>query len=393
MKSFIDRFRYYFLPSLILLFFVLVIIASSFASSSPFYYDDVTPSSLLPDNDYLGFIPLALNPLSVRGSRGPVDLDYFSGSGSWANVYWPQRANSGTSVGIKYHLASNIPVGSDITISVVSGSNIGYVSITPNASSSPSQSLTSSPGITSLPISSALFSLYDNDSELSRLGDVSSGSTSNFVYHADNDISSFDLFLSFGSSAGSGTINTSWNLTNFVINVDVVSPAIEPTIGDIADLLSEGNGYLRHISVNTDTIIEYLVDLSNSSSTPSAMEEFERAYLEKMNGQLSQVDDMLGPENTALPNGGDFSGFVSDVQDGLGISGSSFSASEFSAATSAFGGSSATSAGGPWEFFSQAVADSLAGDTQSVGLNDYDYIYQWFDMIQGRCGLWPLFSP
>lgn len=150
---------------------------------------------------------------------------------------------------------------------------------------------------------------------------------------------------------------------------------------------------LSDIALSNRAILQAVQDLNSTVGTPSAMEQFENNYLDKMEDQLSRVDDMLGPENTALPNGGDFAGFVSDIQDGLGVSGSSFSASEFAAATSAFGGSEATAPGGPWEFFSQAVADSLSGDTQSVGLNDDDYIYQWLDMIQGRYGLWSSSSP
>lgn len=168
----------------------------------------------------------------------------------------------------------------------------------------------------------------------------------------------------------------------------------------IPDPPNEELAELKAINYNTNSsantlsgILSEIRSLNSSVSQPSAMEQFEGNYLDKMESQLSQVEEMMGPENTALPNGGDIAGFTSDVQNALGVSGSSFNASEFAAATSAFGGADATAAGGPWEFFSQAVADSLAGDTSSVGLNDDDYIYAWLEQMEGRYMRWGSFSP
>lgn len=135
------------------------------------------------------------------------------------------------------------------------------------------------------------------------------------------------------------------------------------------------------------------VQALSSIEVSNAFSEYEDRYVENMQDQLAQIEEMLSPRNTALPNGGDIAGFVSDVQDGLGISGSSFSASAFKDATSKFGSANATGSGGPWEFFSQAVVDSLAGDTSSVGLADDDYIYAWLDEMQRRYGLWSSSSP
>lgn len=143
------------------------------------------------------------------------------------------------------------------------------------------------------------------------------------------------------------------------------------------------------INSGFDKTVQALADIDVSSP----FSEFEDRYVENFQAQLEAIEQMLSPENTALPNGGDIAGFVSDVQDGLGISGSSFSASAFKEATSKFGSASATGSGGPWEFFSQAVADSLAGDTSSVGLVDDDYIYAWLDEMQRRYGLWSSSSP
>lgn len=123
------------------------------------------------------------------------------------------------------------------------------------------------------------------------------------------------------------------------------------------------------------------------------MSSFEDRYLETQQDQLNQIEDMMTSSNSSLPNDGNITGFASDVQSGLGLSGSSFNPSDFQSATEAFGNSSAVSAGGPWEFFSQSVADSLSGGTSSVSLNDDDYIYQWLDESQRRYSIWNSYSP
>lgn len=128
--------------------------------------------------------------------------------------------------------------------------------------------------------------------------------------------------------------------------------------------------------------------ISASGGSLSPLEEFEAAYLEKFDDQISGTEDFISPSNPVLPNNGDVAGFVNDISDGLGLSGSSFSASDFSDATSSFSGSAATGSGGPWEFFSQEVADSLAGGTSAAGLNDDDYIYAWMDEAMRRYSKW-----
>lgn len=173
-----------------------------------------------------------------------------------------------------------------------------------------------------------------------------------------------------------------------------IEPIPEPaTLDDILDALLENTSVGRYNSSVLESILSAIQSFSDAASVPSAMEQFEQRYLEKMEGQLSQVEDMMSPDNPALPNGGDIAGFASDIQNGLGVSGSAFNASEFSDALSAFSGAEATAAGGPWEFFTQAVADSLSGDAQTAGLNDDDYIYAWLEMMQGRYSSWSSSSP
>lgn len=222
------------------------------------------------------------------------------------------------------------------------------------------------------------------------LGTVRLGSTNTYSFHIPSDYSGFYIYFSFSTTFGSYSyraINalSCMDFTGFSARLSYL-PLYYP-------LITESNGYLEHVSLNTDSIVSYLEDLSISAGTPSEMTKFEDAYIQSMAGQLSQVEDMLGPQNTALPNGGDVAGFVSDIQDGLGLSGSSFNASDFSDAVSAFGQASAVQPGGPWEFFSQSVADSLSGDTQTVGLSYDDYIYAWLEESQRRYGLWSSSSP
>lgn len=192
--------------------------------------------------------------------------------------------------------------------------------------------------------------------------------------HASN------LYLFVYSSANNIAVGAYSSPNSFISFVPDSSGAIDYTF--------QLNSMLSHVT-SIDNQMANLV----ANSNPSLMDEFESRYIDKWQDQLDKVEDMMSPENTALPNGGDFAGFVSDVQDGLGVNGSSFSASDFADATSKFTGSDSVSAGGPWEFFSQSVQDSLAGVTSAVGLNDDDYIYAWLEEAQRRYGLWSSSSP
>lgn len=222
---------------------------------------------------------------------------------------------------------------------------------------------------------------------------VLSSPTSSLIfgfYHSwsrDNNTS-----VTYKNGAGFSSIAVSTSAAN--LSVTVTAPVTETDLlKDTNKLISISNSSLAHIDSDLHSVVSIIADLQSTISQPSAMDQFEGNYLEKMERQLSQVEDMMSPENTALPNGGDFAGFVYDVQDGLGVNGSSFNASEFADATSKFGGADSVGPGGPWEFFSQSVADSLAGDTSSIGLEDDDYIYAWLDELQRRYGLWNSSSP
>lgn len=200
----------------------------------------------------------------------------------------------------------------------------------------------------------------------------------------------YNPFVYDDSTTGEGAV---WLPSAFITFVpDSVpvnySPQLNSLVSNSSSSLLSLNNVLSRVTSIDNQLASYSPLLGSSE-----MEKFEDSYIENMQEQLDGVESMLSPENSALPNGGDFVGFASDIQDGLGVSGSSFNASEFADATSAFSGNDAIAAGGPWEFFSQSVADSLSGDTQTVGLSDDDYIYAWLEESQRRYGLWSSSSP
>lgn len=239
------------------------------------------------------------------------------------------------------------------------------------------------------------FDVYD--SSFNVLATITSSSrTVTFTLTRDVSFIGIGFSRSFTSSGDLYYFGMSLGLSGFNI-ATVVPPTTEEQILDSVNAIRSGVANVANtnqgILSGVNDIADSMNNLAGIVGTPSAMEQFEQKYLESMEDQLDKVESMLSPDNPALPNNGDVAGFVSDIQDGLGLSGSSFNASEFAEATSAFGGTSATAAGGPWEFFTQAVADSLAGDTSSVGLADDDYIYAWLDQMQGRYSLWHSSSP
>lgn len=150
---------------------------------------------------------------------------------------------------------------------------------------------------------------------------------------------------------------------------------------EVVDLPTDYTGILYQI-------LNVLNSIGSSVSQLSPMEQFENNYLDNFGGQISQAESAISPSNPALPNGGDIGGFMSDVSDGLGLSGSSFSASDLNDAAAGFSGADATAVGGPWEFFTQVVADDMSGDSPMGIDSEYDPILAWLERAEGRYGVW-----
>lgn len=298
-------------------------------------------------------------------------------------------------------------------ISLPSTSSSGYLTVTgltPMAygrTSQPTQNATwttstSSTSFWSVPLS---YCLSGSSSSLYQLSDIEQyGSFPSYdgtVYvpaHTDT----LYLYI-FSTFVGAGIRSGYWfNPGLYMLNPSIMfTPDYHPPeyTSQLNTLISSVNGissYLPNLvspsyTTHLNDIISNMKSISDQLSqltTPSAMSSFESAYIERMQDQLNKTENLLTAENPALPNNGDIAGFAEDVQNGLGLSGSSFSSDDFAEAAAGYGGSSGTSAGGPWEFFTQAVADSLSGDTMTVGLNDDDYIYAWMDETQRRWSLW-----
>lgn len=367
-------------------------------------FDEASAGMIQLMEEYPGYVPLSISPTSLSAvCKGPdKQVGYISpeigGSGGWLNTqvqynYYDVSLWSG----IMYLVNTQLPAGSKVVISVSSDANIFYYGTSVNNTGLYQQLLcsysTSKQSNASVGMSASNFRIYDGKRQfLQNLGTYTYGKTSVFEYFVEYDTDSFYLMFYNSHTANRNTVlYDSFYTAGLTISIDIILPTYYiPLI--YQELVKTGD-YVQHISINSDTIVQYLKDISVAAGTPSEIQKFEDAYLETQSQQLEQIESMLSPENTALPNGGDIASFVTDVQDGLGVSGSAFSSSQFNDALSAFSSSEATSAGGPWEFFTQAVADSLSGDSMTVGLNDDDYIYQWLEMMQGRYSSWSSSSP
>lgn len=309
--------------------------------------------------------------------------NYYVGGSSVSNA-------SGYSSTLAVGVPVTLPSGSRVTVSWsgVAGGAYRLTGGGNNVSSGSgwSSSLTAA-GYTNTSIASSLVPLYIGDHAGTSLISVDSLSGS-VSFELDHDVSAVLFYVKVQTSMTSLS-NSGYrhylDVSSFDISVTSSNPIDDAILGmhsGVSDLVISNRG-----------ILDTLEKLTGIASTPSALEQLQDRYMEKMEDQLSQVEDMMDPSNTALPNNGDIAGFVSDIQDGLGVNGGSFNPSEFSDALSAFGDASSTGAGGPWEFFTEAVRDSLAGDTSPAGLADDDYIYAWLEQLQGRYDLWGSSSP
>lgn len=188
------------------------------------------------------------------------------------------------------------------------------------------------------------------------------------------------------TNTGTGNFDVKSLMETLVDSVD--SRASEETLLALLEL----NKTLATESTS-QKILAAIQTLVQGQGALTPMEQFEAEYLDKFHDQLSKTDNALSPSNPALPNGGDIGGFVTDVSEGLGITGSSFTGQEFNAATGGFTGNDSTGIGGPWEFFTQGVADDLSGDSPAGIDTDYDPILAWVEDSERWLKSWGSYNP
>lgn len=141
------------------------------------------------------------------------------------------------------------------------------------------------------------------------------------------------------------------------------------------------------------TFVDIIDAIHDAGNAQGPLDKLVSGWQDNFSGQMEQVESGLSSSNPALPNGGDIGGFVSEISDGLGIQGSSFSGTEFNSATSGFTGSDSTGIGGPWEFFTQGVADDLSGDSPAGIDADYDPILAWVEDSERWLKSWGSYNP
>lgn len=255
-------------------------------------------------------------------------------------------------------------------------------SVAMNSSSNPSQGGDNTTNIDfSYPVTSSVSKLrlqfnfnYSVDRTF-RYSYQQSYNESNYVTKLFDYPISTQSVQSFFQTVFSDTISISY--TPYTTD-QLIQNGFDQTHDDLTDI----NDTLKDIQGTIES------GLANRPLTP--MEQFESDYLENFEGQISQTESALSSSNSALPNGGDVGGFVSDVSEGLGLSGNSFSSSDFNAATGGFTGVDSIRVGGPWEFFTQGVADDLSGDGPST-IDDIDPIIAWMEQAERRRNSW--FNP
>lgn len=364
---------------------------------------DLTPGVLVAQ--FPGYVPLSLTPTYVQSAHsneaGKLSRTSPSGSGTYLNTTVTYVDSTYQYFGCWYVVPTRVLAGSVVTVTISSSSSCFelrnlYGSVSSFSVLSQLSSVPLSP-LNELAPSVNLFVSDNTFTAEYAYTYYSFGSTFTLECTIPDNLNSLSVvfYRNFPPVSPSGTLSWSIDTSLITIDIDITPPASssDSWLPLIHEQLVDNGQYIQHISVNSDTIVQYLQDLSIASGTPSEMQKFEDAYLKAQSEQLDKIEQMLSSENSALPNDGDIAGFASDIQDGLGVNGTSFDASAFNDAVSAFSGEAATAAGGPWEFFTQQVADSLSGDAQPVGLNDDDYIYAWLEMMEGRYGTWASSSP
>lgn len=379
----VKRLLLLFLPSLLVFVLFVPVLASSHYDEPAFTPVFLDYSSSVGDN----------YPVAPLASVSSYTVTAFSSGSTTTNLssgYYTLK--SGIVGGVYISIPSNTSAGRLYVYGLLPGfSDSAYSSWTNYAASSTGSQILSPNFIVSSSTLNLLNYNYLEETTPAWPGYVDLPAHTNTLYlyiyaHVPETVSHS---RSVGAFYGSNAFITFVPTPDYDSRLSTIASNISTTNSRLSTTNSTLTSVLDHVT----SIDNQLASISSSLAEPSPMEQFENDYLDKMGDQLSQVEEMMGPDNPALPNGGDIAGFASDLQNGLGVSGSSFNSQEFSAAVGAFSGTEATAAGGPWEFFTQAVADSLSGETQMSSLSDDDYIYVWLEMMEGRYSSWASSSP
>lgn len=376
---------------------VIVLLTSILVTFSPAPSDSVSPAvfpSVVLNSDVL---PLAIAPSSLIGRAGST-IRSNSASRRYFGYAYLDGSSSTTPAVKSTILGIGVPVsyssGTTVTVSW-SGLTGGCAQLTQLNYSGGTSAISwldttyysggiSYGSLVNVPVTIIPVGITDETGIL--LCDISDYASGNYTFTLSHDVQAITVTAQIQTNSVLNTRKSSYRLYLDALDFDISVSSSNP----IDDAILGMQSGVADIVISNRAILDVLGNIAGSKS---AMEQFEEDYLENFGDQISKTEDFMSPTNSALPNDGDIAGFVQDIQDGLGLSGSSFNSTEFKDAMSGFTGSAATGPGGPWEFFTQAVADSLAGDTSSVGLADDDYIYAWLEEAQRRYGSWNSSSP
>lgn len=161
------------------------------------------------------------------------------------------------------------------------------------------------------------------------------------------------------------------------------------------------NSQILEYQLNQLKDISGKLDKLASSAGQSAMDKFAGNYLDKFGGgassggsggQIGKTEGFMDGSQGNLPNGGDVGGFASDIQNSMGIKGDKFNSQEYSQAVGGLSGSSASGDGGPWQFFTDEVANDMAtGGGARYGRRKSDpmeELQDWIANSEGWLSAW-----
>lgn len=151
------------------------------------------------------------------------------------------------------------------------------------------------------------------------------------------------------------------------------------------------------LQISINQLLEAVKGIGSSVSQPSPMDKFESDYLTNFSGQIDKTEQYIGSDSPVLPDnfltsGSDGSpSMVDSITDNMGFSNSSFDSQKFGDAVGSLSGSSSTGDSGPWQFFTDEVANDMATGGMSYALRPPDpmeELEEWINQSDGWLGSW-----